>query len=289
LNYLIVNQLTKSYRRYKVLDGIRLMIEPGVFGILGSKNAGKTTLIRTIATVVAPDMGDIVYGELNWRKDMNKIREMIGYLPQQIDFQRKISILNWLLYMATIKGLKDKSKREKEVERVLHVADLLHEKHTLLNQMSDGLKQRVGIAQALINDPPILLLDSPTSKLGMDEKIHMRSIIRSLSKEKTIIIASNNMEDIAILCQKFAILKNGAAYSFNHLEDIAKEATGLVWKCHLSLEEYGSEILRGELLSVAVTTDQVEVRILANEQPHPLAIVASPTMEEGYLIWNRKN
>lgn len=288
MSELIIENLNKSFGKKKILHSINLKIEHGLFGLLGPNGAGKTTLMRTLAAVLIAEAGEINYNGINWRKEPDSVRQMLGYLPQHFGVFRNISALECMSYIASLKGINNKKKRNEEIERLLEEVNLFSERNKKVGRFSGGMRRRLGIAQALIGDPKILLIDEPTAGLDPAERIRFRNLLRSLSTDRIVVLSTHIVEDIAATCNSLAVLKNGRAVSFQSLQDLAGFAKGQVWQWKVSSEQYKNSTIKGDIISTNITTENVELRILSPNQPDPLAIEVSPTIEEGYLVWNKK-
>lgn len=288
MSELIVENLNKSFGKHKILHSIHLKINHGLFGLLGPNGAGKTTLMRTLATIFIADSGEIQYKGTNWRKQPDVVRQMLGYLPQHFGVFRNISAMECMDYIASLKGIHDKKKRRIEIEALLDKVNLVEERNKKVGTFSGGMKRRLGIAQALIASPKIVLVDEPTAGLDPAERIRFRNLLRSLSEERIVILSTHIIEDIAATCRSLAVIKNGHATSFPSLQALASEAKGKVWKWQVRSEQYNQLHMKGEVISTEVTADAVELRVLSTERPDEAAVEVNPTIEEGYLVWNQK-
>lgn len=288
MSELTIENLNKSFGKNKILHSINMKINYGLFGLLGPNGAGKTTFMRTLATILIADSGEIQFKGTNWRRQPDEVRQMLGYLPQNFGVFRNISAIECMDYIASLKGMQDKKKRSVEIESLLDKVNLLEERNKKVGKFSGGMKRRLGIAQALIASPRIVLVDEPTAGLDPAERIRFRNLLRSLSEERIVILSTHIVEDIAATCSSLAVIRNGHATSFPSLQELASQAKGKVWKWKVSSEQYNQLHIKGDVISTEVTTDGVEIRVLSAECPDESAVEASPTIEEGYLVWNNQ-
>lgn len=288
MSELIIENLTKSFGKKEILHAINLKIGHGLFGLLGPNGAGKTTLMRTLATILIADSGEINYRGINWRKESDAVRQMLGYLPQHFGVFRNITALECMNYIASLKGMHNKKERQQEIEILLGKVNLLSERNKKVGRFSGGMKRRLGIAQALIGNPQILLVDEPTAGLDPAERIRFRNLLRSLAADRIVVLSTHIIEDIAATCSSLAVMRNGNAAAFQSLQDLASIAQGQVWQWRVSTEQYNHLTLQGDVISTHVTAEAVELRVLSPDRPDPSAVEASPTIEEGYLVWNNR-
>ena len=211
-----IDNLTQIYpNKNRALDDINLDISDGLFGLLGPNGAGKSTLMRILVTLMKPTSGTITVNGLDLEKHRKEIRAMLGYLPQDFSVFPKIKTWEFLDYSARLAGLKDKTKRLNRIDELLQRVGLFEAREKLANKLSGGMKRRVGIAQALIGDPKILIVDEPTTGLDPEERIRFRNLLTEMSRDERIIILSTHIVgDISSTCRDMALLKQGKV-SFN--------------------------------------------------------------------------
>lgn len=287
MNELIIHDLSKSFGKKQVLHSIHLEIGPGLFGLLGPNGAGKTTFMRILATVLQMDSGNIQMGEMSWKKNPDKVRRRLGYLPQHFGVFKNISALECMDYIASLKGLHNRRERMEEIEKLLEQVNLLAERNKKVGKYSGGMKRRLGIAQALIGNPQILLVDEPTAGLDPEERIRFRNLLRSIASDRIVILSTHIVEDIAATCRSLAVMHKGRATPFKSLHQLAQLAKGQVWQWTVSAEQFNQLDIAGDIISTHIAADNVQVRVLSTKRPHQAAQEVSPTIEEGYLVWNR--
>ncbi len=286
MTLLKIENITKSYGKNTALKEVDLEITNGLFGLLGQNGAGKTTLMRILATVVKPDHGKIYYEDIEWAKNPDQVRRIIGYLPQEFGVFSNVTAVECLRYIANLKGMQHKGRINEEIEGILEAVNLLHVKNQRVGGFSGGMKRRLGIAQALLNDPKILIIDEPTVGLDPEERIRFRNFLRQLGKNRIVLLSTHIVEDIEALCHRVAVLKNGKAEQFQNLYELAAQAEGKVWLWRLTNTQYEGLTGNHQIISTKHDKDGVELRIIAHETPGQGAVMAEPTIEEGYLIWN---
>lgn len=290
MDKLIIHNIDKSFNRTKVLRQISLEIPYGIFGLLGENGAGKTTLMRIIATVLKPDKGEINMGNIKWNKDSHKVRQMLGYLPQEFGLFKNITAAECLQYIASLKGIKNKKECLAQIEKVLKEVNLLEVKDKKVGSFSGGMKRRLGIAQALLNDPKLVIVDEPTAGLDPAERIRFRNLLRQLGNNRIVILSTHIVEDIEATCQSLAVIKKGVTVQFSSQLELSSIASGKVWEWKLRNEEYnnldkdtGKNIY---VVSSKIYKNNVVARIISSVKPGPGAKETTPTIEEGYLVWN---
>jgi ABC-2 type transport system ATP-binding protein len=278
MSRLKIEHLVKDYGKQRVLHGIELEIEPGMFGLLGPNGAGKTTLMRILTTLISPSAGRIQFGKISW-EDVQQVRQIIGYLPQKFSLYAHIRVEEALHHLATLKGVPN---RKKEVQSVLEKVNLLAQRNMKIGELSGGMIRRVGIAQAILGDPKIILVDEPTAGLDPEERIRFRKLLRYLGKEAIVIISTHIVEDIETTCHQVAILHKGSLMANGMMGEIATKADGKVWKASVTRTQFYRMADEYEVMASHQKEGGYEVRILSDIQP-PDASLVPPTLEEGYL------
>ncbi|QSX07133.1 ABC transporter ATP-binding protein [Sedimentibacter sp. zth1] len=286
MNNLIIKDISKSYKKTHALNAVNLNIEDGMFGLLGENGAGKTTLMRILSTIIIPDKGEINFGDLNWHKSSDKVRSIIGYLPQKFGAFKNITAKECLEYIATLKGLKNKRDIISETEKVMSYVNLCEHRDKKISTFSGGMLQRLGIAQALLNNPQIIIVDEPTAGLDPKERIRFRNLLRNLSKERIVILSTHIVDDIEATCKSLAVIKNGFAKQFNTLSELSSLANNKVWIWELSYADYNKLNQDMNIISVNHENNTIKLRILAELKPSNDSISVKPNIEEGYILWN---
>src|SRR5207302_1648734 len=227
-----INQLSKVYRGgVHALNEVDLIIPNGMFGLLGPNGAGKTTLMRILAGILRPTSGSLNVGGFdgNTEKGRTSIKRMLGYLPQDLGVYPDLSAREFLDYIGILKGMDERKVRQQRVEELLEVVDLTSVANRKLKTYSGGMKRRIGIAQALLNDPKFLIVDEPTAGLDPEERIRFRNLLSDLAGDRTVLLSTHIVEDIAQTSQNIAVMKSGRVVFQGTITQMLQEARGKVW------------------------------------------------------------
>jgi ABC-2 type transport system ATP-binding protein len=269
-----IDGVSKRYRSTRVLDGLDLVIEPGVTGLLGPNGAGKTTLLRILATVMAPDAGRVQLLGRDPTVDAarTEIRRRLGYVPQETGVHDDFTAFEFVDYLAILKELTDRTARHDEVRRVLDVVGLSDVRHKKLRKLSGGMRQRVVIAQALLDRPELLVLDEPTVGLDPEQRLRFREMLSSVAPDATVVLSTHQTTDITALCQRVVVLAAGTVHFDGTPAELTSLAAGRVWTS--DVRHPGS--------NVAWVTGEGRVRNVGTAPPG--AELAEPTIEDAYLL-----
>ncbi len=269
-----VEGLTKRYVRRRALDGATFSVQGGVVGLLGPNGAGKTTLLRILATVLAPDDGDVrVLGYDPGRADERlELRRRLGYLPQDPGFQRGFTAFEFVDYVAILKEWGDRRARHDEVRRVLDVVSLTKESGRRIRKLSGGMKRRVALAAALIGDPALLILDEPTVGLDPEQRLRFRDLLSRAGEGRTTVLSTHQTEDVSAMCGEVVVLHEGAVRFQGSPQSLSALADGRVW---LAAQ-------RDPAARLAWRTGDGQHRNLGD--PPVGADILPPTLEDGYLL-----
>ena len=277
-----VEHVSKAYKSKEVIKDISMVFESGVIGLLGPNGAGKTTLMRMIATVEKPSTGTMYYNGENIIESPNDFRPVLGYLPQNFGVYPNLNAIEFLEYIAALKGLSMKLAKKRIIE-LLEFFHLVENIKLPLGAYSGGMKQRIGIIQALLNNPQVLIVDEPTVGLDPEERIQFRNFLSSLSKERIIILSTHIVSDIELLATKIAILTSGALIKFTDPEKMISEVEGMVWKGVVAKNEF-FELQKKYLISNSIQrSNGIHLRIISKEMPTMNSINIEPTLEDSYL------
>lgn len=289
---LVAEQLTKRYGSKTALQEATFTLEKGITGLLGPNGAGKTTLLRILATYHKASGGRLLLNGVEWTSaNMEKLRSDIGYLPQHIGLFPSLTVREYLDYIASMRGMNSSSinKRMNEVLREVNLEEVGREK---VRSLSGGMKQRLGIAQAIIHEPALLLVDEPTAGLDPEERIRFRNLIKRLGHSRAVLLSTHITEDVSVTCDRVLLMNKGWLQSHDHVREVVAYAEGSVWG--LQTEQGKYEQLRSDP-SVFITDlkEQQEglyhIRAVAASKPSEDAQPLQPTLEEGYMVWlNRK-
>jgi len=242
---LSIHQLSKTYSNgVKALDDVTLEIPVGMFGLLGPNGAGKSSLMRTIATLQQPDKGSIRFGEVDVLKQPDEMRKTLGYLPQDFGVYPRISALDMLDHMAVLKGILKRGERRELVDQLLHRTNLYDARKKALKSFSGGMRQRFGIAQALLGEPSLIIVDEPTAGLDPEERNRFLNVLSDVGENKVVILSTHIVEDVADLCPRMAILAGGRIILEGAPARLMDDLSGRVWRKTVErseVERYRSE------------------------------------------------
>lgn len=280
---LILKQITKKFGRKRAVDRMNITLSHGVYGLLGANGAGKTTLMRMICGVLNPSEGEILMDGHNIREYGDAYRSLLGYLPQDFGYYPDFTAKEFMHYIAALKGLSDKKARHvtKELLEIVSLSDVADKK---IRTFSGGMKQRLGIAQAVINNPKILVLDEPTAGLDPKERVRFRNLIADFSKDKIVILSTHIVSDVEYIADTILIMKSGKLLLRGPIERVTDSMQGKVWKYVVD----GRDADRiNERFCVAnlhhLEDGNVEVRVISDNRPFAEAVPMQPTLEDLYL------
>ena len=222
--------LTKKFGSKIAVDDLNITLANGVYGLLGANGAGKTTLMRLLCNIQNPTSGKILLNGKNAVGLGERYRSLLGYLPQHFGYYPDFSAFDFLLYVSALKGLDEKAARKKSKE-LLEAVDLSKESKHKIKTFSGGMKQRLGIAQAMLNDPHILILDEPTAGLDPKERVRFRNLISAFSKDRIVILSTHIVSDVEFIAEEIIMMKSGQIIHFGNPQEITSEINGQVWEC----------------------------------------------------------
>ena len=282
---LTLDRLTKQYGSKIALDRIDATFEPGIYGLLGANGAGKTTMMRLICDILKPTSGEVTFNGTNIREMGESYRAAIGYLPQDFGYYPNFTAMNFLLYMASLKGLNARYAKEKSLE-LLETVNLSEVKDKKIKTFSGGMKQRLGIAQAMLNDPRILILDEPTAGLDPKERVRFRNLISAFSKDRIVILSTHIVSDVEFIAEEIIMMKSGQIIHFGNPQEITSEINGQVWECTVPTayaEKYAASYNTSNLRNTS--ENQTILRIVGDRPPMENAVRVQPTLEDLYLFY----
>ena len=281
---LAIQGISKTYsNNIKALNEITLNIGQGIFGLLGPNGSGKSTLMRTIATLQSPDKGLITYEDTNILQNKTYLRNRLGYLPQEFNVYPRASAEELMNYLASLKGIKNGTARKQLVSDLLALVNLSNEKHRNVSSYSGGMKQRFGIAQALISNPSLIIVDEPTAGLDPEEKIRFLNIISEVGKEKTVILSTHIVEDITNLCKNFCIIQKGNIIVITNPKDALKDIENKIFLRKCTEHNFSGVLLTEKFISAQ------KYQLIFSENSHQQDFKPIPaTLEAYYLLQMRK-
>jgi len=282
---LTVTNLGKQYSRdLWGLKDFSLEIKPGILGLLGPNGAGKSTFMRMLATITKPTDGKILWNDVDVVKSPDTMRAMLGYLPQDFGVYPNLNCVEFLEYMAAIKGLNASATR-KRIDELLQVVNLVDAAKRPLGGYSGGMKQRVGIAQALLNDPQLLIVDEPTVGLDPEERVRFRNLLSDLSGERIVILSTHIVSDVESTATRIALVNKGQLLRESAPEDLLREIENKVWEWTVASDEL-VRIKQNHIVSGTIRrSDGVQVRVVSENQPNANAQSISPNLEDAYLYF----
>jgi len=282
-----IQELSKVYDNGKhALTNINLEIENGMFGLLGPNGAGKSTLMRILVTLMKPSNGNVFVNQLDISKNRGEIRDILGYLPQDFRFFTKLKTWEFLDYAARLSGIRNKKQRLQKVDMWLEKVGLFDVRERNADKLSGGMKRRLGIAQALIGDPKILVVDEPTTGLDPEERIRFRNLMSDMSNKDAIIILSTHIVgDISSICNNMALLDEGKLSFNGSPEEIIELSKGHVWQIETSGTDYDKLKNKYPVISTIPTDYGWSVQFVADNYTDNNAIEIEPTLEHAYVYF----
>lgn len=279
-----IEHLNKIYRGgIAAITDLNLTIPGGMYGLLGPNGAGKTTLMRILAGILRPTSGTIQVGEYDGNSERGRtaIKRVLGYLPQDLGVYPDLSAREFLDYIAILKGIDERRVRQKRVEELLGLVSLSDVAGRKLKTFSGGMKRRIGIAQALLNDPRLLIVDEPTAGLDPEERIRFRNLLSDLRGDRIILLSTHIVEDIAQTCRRLAIMNKGRMIFQGSTEELTNEARGKVWTVTTSGERPEGDITVVSTINMGAT---VQYRVVGDLLQDSGAVSSEPSLEDSY-VW----
>lgn len=278
-----IEHITKQYKDKLAVDDVSLSVTPGVWGLLGANGAGKTTLMRMIAGIMEPTSGRILYDGIPIGTLKESYRDIFGYLPQEFGFYPEFTVKDYLEYVAVLKGLsrKDAGRKIEELLERLSLADVRKKR---IAKLSGGMKRRVGIAQALLNDPEILILDEPTSGLDPGERIRFRNLLSEFAHDRIVVISTHIVSDVEYIASKNAVMKDGKIIQIGSTESLVQAVAGKVWQCHVPAHDVGKYERSMQVVNLKNEPDgTIALRYLSEQKMTKDSLTAKPRLEDLYL------
>lgn len=277
--------LTKRYGDKTAVDHLSIRLKSGVYGLLGANGAGKTTLMRLLCDLLRPTEGEITFNEREIHLMGEQYRKVLGYLPQGFGYYPEFTGWDFLLYVAALKGLKEREAKTKAAKLLEEVGLGKEAKHRI-KTYSGGMKQRLGIAQAMLNDPQILILDEPTAGLDPRERVRFRNLISAFSRDRIVLLSTHIVSDVEYIAEKVILMKGGRILHFGKADEITVKMEGKVWECIVpsaAAGEYAQQFNTGNLRNIE--GERTILRIISEEMPLPGAEPVSPNLEDLYLYY----
>lgn len=281
---LTIDRLSKTYPNgVRALHNISLTLENGMFGLLGPNGAGKSSLMRTIATLQEPDEGSILLDDIDVLDQKSLVRRRLGYLPQEFGVYPRISAQQMLDHVARLKGVQNAGERKDLVLGLLDRVNLYKERHRRLGTYSGGMKQRWGIAQALIGNPKLIIVDEPTAGLDPAERNRFYNLLSQLGEQTIVILSTHIVEDVSTLCSRFAIICHGEVLYSGEPDAAVAALDGKVWSLRIRQEEIDAYRKHYPIISTQLKTGHLHIRILSEYDPGNGFTPAAPNLEDVYF------
>ncbi len=281
-----INNLSKTYSNgVKALDNLNLEIGSGMFGLLGPNGAGKSSLMRTIATLQKPDSGSIEFDGINVLENQMELRKILGYLPQEFGVYPNMSAENLLDYFARLKGISSNKDRKAIVKQVLEVTNLYDVRTKNVNGYSGGMKQRFGIAQLLLNNPKLIIVDEPTAGLDPAERHRFLNVLREIGTNHTVIFSTHIVDDVKELCHEMAILNGGKILNQSTPKAATDALKGQIWTKIITRETLEQNEKEFNIISSNYNQDNtLNIRVFSTEKPKDSFSAAEPQLEDVYFV-----
>jgi ABC-type multidrug transport system ATPase subunit len=280
---LTVDNLSKNYRGgVQALRNMQLSLKPGVLGLLGPNGAGKSTLMRILATITQTSSGRVLWNDNDIARDPDALRGVLGYLPQDFGVYPNLSAIEFLDYLAAVKGIPAATARQR-ISELLALVNLADAAKRPLGGYSGGMRQRVGIAQALLNDPQLLIVDEPTAGLDPEERVRFRNLLSELAGERIVILSTHIVSDIEAVATDIAILAHGQLLAHGAPEALLSQVTGKIWEVVIPIAELPALREKHLVSNTSHRSDGVHARVVANAAPSAEARQLEPSLEDAYL------
>lgn len=285
-----INDLTVTFKNgVTAIDHADLEIPKGLFGLLGENGAGKTTLMRVLTTVLKPTGGTVTLdGMLYSEGNYEKIQRKIGYLPQEIELYPNLTVQECLEYMGDLAGVSKKVCKER-IRYYLEKTSLIEHRRKKMRQLSGGMKRRVGLIQALLNEPEFLIIDEPTTGLDPEERIRIRNLLVDFSEKRTILFSTHVVEELVATCNQLAVMKKGAFLYAGSMQELINEAKGHIWICRATDEKQAREIEKKYHVSSKQYVDgELQIKLINKRKPDIDCTPVSATLEDAYIYITNK-
>ena len=281
---LAIRNVFKTYANgVKALEDVSLTIGPGMFGLLGPNGAGKSTLMRTIATLQEPDSGSLTFGEIDILKEKNSLRQVLGYLPQEFGLYPRVRAEALLDHLALLKGLVEKEDRRRVVNHVLRLTNLEPHRKKLLGGFSGGMKQRFGIAQALLGRPKLLIVDEPTAGLDPEERIRFHNLLNEIGEVTVVILSTHIVSDVSDICTDMAIIHEGRLLLHDKPDRAVLSLKGKVWEKTIDRSEIEGYRERFTVISSKQVAGRATIHVLTDSDPGNGFVSVEPDLHDVYF------
>lgn len=277
-------KLTKQFSDFTAVDHMNLTMTNGVYGLLGVNGAGKTTLMRMICTLLQPSGGKILCDGKDIFKMGADYRKLLGYLPQDFGFYPEFTVKDYLLYIAALKGIRPVVAK-KRVKDLISKVGLSKAANKKMKKLSGGMKRRAGIAQAMLNDPQILILDEPTAGLDPNERIRFRNLISELSEDRLVLLSTHIVSDVEYIANEIWLMKDGQLLHQGTADELIRSMSENVWKCYADKSDIPVLMKQYKISNIKSEPHGVELRIISREKPFPDAVMEEANLEDVFLYY----
>lgn len=281
---LSIDRLSKQYKSKIAVDCVTATLKPGVYGLLGANGAGKTTLMRMLCAILESTSGEVLLDGKEITSMGADYRNILGYLPQDFGYYPSFTAIEFLMYIAALKGI-PKNIAKIRVKEVLEVVGLSHVANKKIKTFSGGMKQRVGIAQAILNNPKILILDEPTAGLDPKERVRFRNLLSEYAGDKIVILSTHIVSDIEAIADEVLLMKKGKFVSQGTVPELVHKADGKVWEVLVSSKEVKRWQARTTVANLRHEGKETTLRIISDKKPGELAVPCEATLEDLYLYY----
>lgn len=281
---LTINSLTKEFQGFSAVSNVSYTMKNGVYGLLGVNGAGKTTFMRMLCTLLQPSAGSILCDGQDIFAMEAEYRKFLGYLPQEFGYYPDFTVEDYLMYIALIKGV-HKAAAKKRVQELIAQVGLSKVRNKKMRKLSGGMKRRAGIAQAMINQPEILILDEPTAGLDPKERIRFRNLLSEFAQDRLILLSTHIVSDVESVANEILLMKGGMLLHSGTPEEIIQSAPDRAWRLTLSREDAAKYYRQYQVSNSKIVPQGMELRVLAKERPHPEAVNEELTLEDVFLSY----
>ncbi|ESU25177.1 ABC transporter ATP-binding protein [Flavobacterium enshiense DK69] len=283
MNSLIIKNLQKTYGNgVKAIEGISLEIGNGMFGLLGPNGAGKSSLMRTIVGLQSADSGEIFFNDVNVLERPDFIKKQLGFLPQDFGVYPKVSAYDLLNHLAVLKGVSDSKERKEQVLSLLEKVNLFSQRKKEVHTFSGGMRQRFGVAQTLLGNPKIIIVDEPTAGLDPEERNRFNSLLSEIGEDRIVILSTHLVEDVRNLCSKMAIMDGGKVLLLGNPTDLIQSLEAKIWRKQIQKEELTHYKSEYSVISSQFTAGKMNIHVFSEQQPADFLKV-NPTLEDVYF------
>jgi ABC-type multidrug transport system ATPase subunit len=281
---LVITNLSKTYSNgVNALNNINLTISKGMFGLLGPNGAGKSTLMRTIAALQNADSGSIFLGDIDVMNQKNELRKVLGYLPQDFGFYPKVSAISLLDHFAVLKGISNKTERKQIVDALLQQTNLYEVRKRNVSDYSGGMRQRFGIAQALLGNPKLIIVDEPTAGLDPQERNRFHNILSEIGEQVIVILSTHIVDDVKTLCNQMVVMNRGTILLEGTPRQTVEAIQGRIWTTSINKEDLPQYKQRFNVISQYINEGKMTIHVFANEQPSFEFVATEADLEDVYF------